>query len=514
MLLVLLSLLLGTIYPASAAPDGWVSLASGIDFQLFHLSQPRPINLFVARLSRSEPSATIDTAIAQGKLVNGRETISGMASRVDQSISYWGEGWGGRNRVVVAINGYFFNLSTGEPFSGQIISGWYARRFSDYVGDAGFAWNLNHGASIGKCVFHTPRDQFLTVLRSGEIRKIDGINRPRAPDELVMYTPQYDATTRTDSNGVEVLVEMSRPTLVLPSPAMVFGQVVQMRDFHGNTLIPFDHVVLSASGTSRTGLLARLQVGDEIGISQEIENCAGSPAVYWTKTYAALAGDYHYLTSGSLTIDTSNGDAAVPNSRTAIAYNSTFVYFIVVDGWNPGASEGINLRELGEFSRDNLGASDGVTLDSGGSSTMVINGSVVNNTYCNFTRKCGNGKEPSSAEKASDLEALVGNAVMMISVEPKTLAPSFADGQAVRTALSGELRLGPGTNYAVIANLPSGAEGKALGMRYNNLNGVLAKGAYWLRAEFGDQAGWLRQELLVGVLPPNAPHLYMPLIKR
>ena len=79
----------------------------------------------------------------------------------------------------------------------------------------------------------------------------------------------------------------------------------------------------------------------------------------------------------------------MPNSRTAIAYNGSYVFFIVIDGWNAGVSEGISILELGGFALHTLQASDAVTLDSGGSSTMVINGQVVNNTYCNFTRKCG-----------------------------------------------------------------------------------------------------------------------------
>ncbi|NIP44251.1 MAG: hypothetical protein GWN61_22710, partial [candidate division Zixibacteria bacterium] len=69
----------------------------------------------------------------------------------------------------------------------------------------------------------------------------------------------------------------------------------------------------------------------------------------------------------------------------AIAYNSEFIYFIVVDGRNPGVSEGMTIGMLGRFSEFILGATDGVSLDGGGSSTMWvksplwIEGRVVNN---------------------------------------------------------------------------------------------------------------------------------------
>ncbi len=253
-----------------------------------------------------------------------------------------------------------------------------------------------------------------------------------------------------------------------------------------------------------------MQDGDEIGFSQEITDCSGSPVKNWTKTYAATGGDYHFLTNGLLTIDESNPDASVPNSRTAVAFNASYVYFIVIDGWNPGVSEGITIHELGVFARDTLGATDAITLDSGGSSTMVVHGQVINNTTCNFTRECGMAAET----QAPDLEPLVGNALMMVSVEPRILANIFQPDQVVLTDQATELRLGPGTNYAVLTSLSSGAQGIVLGMRYDDINGVLAKGAYWQRVKFDTQSGWIRQDALVWEPPPGLPRWFLPLIRR
>lgn len=530
-------LLLVLLLPASAeaSPEGWSPLAAGIDFQLFHLSRPRPINLFVMRLSRSEPAVTLDSAIAQGSLASGGETISNMAARYDQALNFWGETWGNRNRVVVAINGYFFNLGNGEPLSGQIQSGWYAKRFSDYIGDAGFAWNIDRSASIGKCVYHTERDQFITFLRTGDTKKVNHLNTARLADELVLYTPQYGSSTGTDNNGVEIRVEMMRPTLVLPGPAMALGKVIKIRDLQGNTPLLFDEIVLSASGVARDTLLSKVEDGDEIGISQEISNCTNSPQINWSKTYAATGGDYHFLTNGELTIDTSNPDASVPNSRTAIAFNASSVFFIVIDGWNAGVSEGISILELGGFALETLQATDAVTLDSGGSSTMVINGQVVNNTYCNFTRKCGmQPEQEQEGEKLSHidlefklaqaapslgnstsatLEPLVGNAWMMVVVEPKVQSSQLVPDQLVMTNQATELRLGPGTNYAKLTMLAAGAQGVILYEHFNDLHGVLAKGAYWQPVKFGTQTGWVRQNALTGLPHPGENPQYLPLIR-
>jgi hypothetical protein len=536
---ILFLLMLFAPASAAAAPEGWSPLAVGIDFQIFHLSHPRPINLFVTRLSRGEPSVTLDSAIAGGSLTGGRETVSSMAGCYDQSINFWDETWGNRNHVVAAINGYFFNLASGEPLSGQIQSGWYAKRFSDYVGDAGFAWNIDRSAAIGKCVYHAERDQFITVLRTGETKKINHLNTTRLADEMVMYTPQYASSTGTDAGGVEVRVEMKRPSLVLPGPAMALGRIVKIRDLQGDTPLLFDETVLSASGVARDALLSKIVDGDEIGISQEISNCASSPQVNWSKTYAATGGDYHFLTGGELTIDTSNPDASVPNSRTAIAFNASYVYFIVIDGWNAGVSEGISIIELGGFALNTLQASDAVTMDSGGSSTMVINGQVVNNTYCNFTRKCGMQPEQKQERELAGsiglefnpaqgtaapgfmevsapvvLEPLVGNAWMMVAVEPKVQASQMHPDQLVMTNQSTELRLGPGTNYAQLTLLASGAKGVILYEHYNDLHGVLAKGAYWQPVKFGVSTGWVRQNALIGLPDPGENPVFMPLVRR
>ena len=52
----------------SVTPQGdWAFLRWGIDWQLFHLTNPRPVDIFVARMHRVTQTATIDTGIAPGE---------------------------------------------------------------------------------------------------------------------------------------------------------------------------------------------------------------------------------------------------------------------------------------------------------------------------------------------------------------------------------------------------------------------------------------------------------------
>ena len=90
--------------------------------------------------------------------------------------------------------------------------------------------------------------QVITYVASGVTQEFDGINIPRGDGDLIVYTPQYDSDTLTDDSGAEVLVEMFQPDLVPDPGEMITGTVEAIRDGKGSTSLPFDHIVLSASG--------------------------------------------------------------------------------------------------------------------------------------------------------------------------------------------------------------------------------------------------------------------------
>ena len=182
-----------SVFLASPTLAQWQNVAPGIDYQEFTLSDPN--NLFVARLERSNTNCIIDSSIAQGQLKTGFETVSGMAARYDDTINYWGQYWGQRNDVVVAINGDFYNTTTAIPTSGQVHSGWYAKRFNDFTGGSGFAWQLDRDVFIGECVRHMSSKQKVAFPGTGGSMNINAINTDRAENQLILYTPQYAPST-------------------------------------------------------------------------------------------------------------------------------------------------------------------------------------------------------------------------------------------------------------------------------------------------------------------------------
>ena len=521
----------------------WQTVAAGIDYVQLNLQNPVN-NVYIARMDRSVLSVTLDTSIASGYLYSGKESVSQMAARYNQAINYWGQApltptWGSRNDVIVAINGSYYDIPSGNPWSGMVQSGWYAKRFDDLGGSSGFAWKLDRSAFIGECVDHPgdsddqPDWKQLITYTDGFSQTFQGINITRTNHTLIVFTPQYDATTRTgDTNiGTEVLVQLSRPLLIVPTPRAVTGTITAIYTNTGSTPIPFDSVVLSAGKAIDDPMWAHLQVGQVISISQEIKsyrfNCSSPMSLDWGKTYASLSGAFYFLRKGIIRPYDDDLGATVRAPRTAIVLDDNYIYFVVVDGRDNWHSQGMTIEELGYFVRDTLATTEtltvtyGISQDGGGSSTMVVDGQVMNNTYCNnaycyyrFIPLVGRGSgaaalaesdEPltqtqtihSDQVDAVSAERYVANGMMMVIVEPMQASATFTPTQVVVTLAAVDLRLGPGTNYAQLADILKNTSGVIV---THALNGVLAKGSYWWKVDFNGMQGWVLESALALVL--------------
>ncbi len=161
--------------PQTTSSQVWQPVAAGISYREFFLDQPN--HLYVARMERKNPNLILDTSLGQGKISAGLETVREMAGRYDQELNYWGETWGSRNQVVVAINGFFYDPDSGVPWSGQVLSGWYSKRFDDRHNGSGLVWTFDRNIFIGGCVVHPPARQTVNFGAGLQIN-FDGINIP------------------------------------------------------------------------------------------------------------------------------------------------------------------------------------------------------------------------------------------------------------------------------------------------------------------------------------------------
>lgn len=471
-LLLLLSLL---PLPAMAQ---WTTAAPGIEYSEITDSGHR---YTVARVDRNEPTAIIDTAAAQGRLADGRELVADMAANNEDTLLYWDGAWGPTRDVVIAVNGSFFDLGTGIPHGGQVINGWYAKQHDRLTGSSGFSWKMDttegrHHIFIGECITHRSAKNIITYANE-ETQPIDGINLARPPDALIIYTPHFDDNTRTDAGGVEVLVELPRPLFIINTPSGVTGTVAAVMESAGSTPIPFDHVVLSASAGAGSVLLANAAAGDEIVISMELahfqDDCSTRNDDDWFKTQASIGGNFDFLEDGVIDPHSENAGATSFRSRTAVAYNDNYIFFVVVD--EVSGSTGVNMQQLGEFCRDRLGATHAVNQDGGGSSRMWIGGEIVNHP--------------------SDPSRTVANAIMMVSLQDADFSTAFRPGDGAELSSETGVRLGPGDNYAVFH---TAASGSTCSVQPHGPQGVWATGAFWWKCWFIDDGleGWVEESVL------------------
>src|SRR5581483_224102 len=162
---------------------------------------------------------------------------------------------------------------------------------------------------------------------------------------------------------------------------VVYVQYGAVRRRGGNA-IPAGTAVLAAYGP-RASTVARFAPGDTVRIVLRAASRAGegpdiSPALLlggWPRilkdgrNVAARAA----WSEGTLS---SNAEARHPRSAVGFSRDSATLYLVTVDG-RQASSVGMTLIELADFLRK-LGAWDAMNFDGGGSTTLVVDGKVVN----------------------------------------------------------------------------------------------------------------------------------------
>lgn len=468
--------------PRVQSATDWQPIGRGLTYREYVLEGP--IRAYVARADRSDTSWTIEAMTSMGEIKGGRETVPGMVERVNDSVTFDGH----RYDVKVAINGDYFNMRTGYATNGQIMGGWYAKRYLEYAG-SGFIWTSDRECYLGGDVLNGRQKQSIRFA-DGKTVELTTFNDVRPEKGLALYTAQYAANTGTTPDGAEVVVHLDTPlTLVGPDDAIT-GRITQIRDNQGSTPMRFDEVVLSAGAASKSELLASAKVGQDVKFvltlqDMGIEHIGLAPAK-WLKAYASIGGPKCVLVNGVVPRDWEAKAAryaaegrkhgsVVQDPRTGIAFDDRYVYFFIIDG-RYTKSLGMTFTQSGQFCAETLGARNAVLQDGGGSSVIWINGTIRNHP---------SGKP--GTDEPGELRP-VANGYCIATVLPPEKAATLKPGDTLAAKTPTELRLGPGANYAVLATAPAGEKMTVLSHR---LNGIKAKGVNWwfCRTKAGD--GWV-----------------------
>ena len=101
---------------------------------------------------------------------------------------------------------------------------------------------------------------------------------------------------------------------------------------------------------------------------------------------------------------------------------------------------------------------------------------------------------PSGVDAVTE-ERYVANGMMMLIVQPMQTSTLFTSTQMVRAPSGTRVRPGPGTNYTAIKDIAANTSGVIV---YHKMNGVLAKGYFWWKVNFGGGTlGWVPESDLV-----------------
>jgi exopolysaccharide biosynthesis protein len=363
---------------AVALARGWRSLAVLLVL-LISVSQPlwaqefRQLGRGIEhlRLTRGFPSADdatgpfvinllrIDLQVVDLRLAHamdsaiGLETVSSMAARYG---------------AKAAINAGFFATSgtlRGDNVGVLKIAGKLLSEPANNRAAVGFY--KHNGRTV--CVFGHLKFDGRIELSGGRKRKVDGINRQRAANELILYTPEFQRTTLTLPTGVEIVVQR--------------GRVSRLRDQSGSTAIPEDGFVLSAGGEARQWALENLRIGSRLQVKTGLVALETESQSQWDRAENIFSGTPQLISRGRIDIANAlegNAEKFVTDRhpRTAIAKGKDGrILLVVVDGRQPNYSTGMSLMSLAEVLLE-FGAVEAINLDGGGSSAMVLEGKLIN----------------------------------------------------------------------------------------------------------------------------------------
>lgn len=348
------------------------------------------------RILEVDPSTelTIDVALAHNELP-AQERTSAMARR---------------RGAVAAINGDYTALGAGE---GRPVNA-FARNGS--LKASPLIWGRNFAVSQdeGRFYFdHAPLKASLAQRDSDERWSIPAWNEHRPPrDTLSLSTPAGGVAFRPPTHACSARL--------YPKGRMSWEQgQVGVRRAHvvdrvrcAETRVPrFGGVVVSAGrGTAAGGLIRSALTRGEV---VDLRWSMGA----WAGVLDTIGGNPLLVADGSIATEAcSDSYFCYRNPRTGIGIDSAGnLLLVTVDGRRPGYSVGMTPAAFARLFRY-LGAEWALNLDGGGSTTMWLQGEVVNRP-----------SDPAG-------ERSVGSSILVLPArersEPTLLEPSF-DGSGV-----------------------------------------------------------------------------------
>ena len=343
------SLALALCAPAVAAPR---ALWPGVTYDRGVQFTPRgPVAINVLTGPRPGGLTTLEPVLSNETIV-GRETLTRMQRRLAPGATSAG------------VNGDYFTLATGRPSGvllrdGELLNPPNGRRASVGIATDG--------------TLDVRRVSLAGTWRTGvQAHPLGALNQPPGANGVALFTQAYGAATPALPGAFAVILfpfPAATPDVDLVAP------VVEALSGATPVPIPLGGAVLVARGSSATTLQTEAPAGATAAVRLSLR-----PA--WPGIVAAIGGGPQIVRSGAPVF--SAGEAFTTRQlgpaapRTGVGQlRDGRVVLVAVDGRQSGYSVGLTNFELAQ-ALVRLGAVTGMALDSGGSTTMAFDGSLLN----------------------------------------------------------------------------------------------------------------------------------------
>jgi hypothetical protein len=346
------------------------TIAPGVeygDYQMLTAAGPLAVHVVAVQTRRSD--VRIGDALADGRLVSPGETVGSMALRTG---------------AVAAINGDYFDIGqTNEPENIVVHDGTLL-----HVPRKRYALAITRDGAA-----HIVEFSFSGQIVIGERTfSLDGIDQLAPDGGISLLTPEYGSVPPRDDVTL-VAVEPIGGT-----PPLARYRVTRIADNLRRE--PAGYYI--AIGSSAYGLVDTPNPGEIATVSGDLEPL-GLDAIE-----TAIGGGPLILRDGRWYDDPDgpHGGAfakRIPCSGAAIAPDGR-LFLLEVDGRQPAISVGLLRPEFAALMRA-FGATDGLALDGGGSSTLVV-------------RRLGESRPTVENAPSDGIERKVADALLVFSSAP------------------------------------------------------------------------------------------------
>lgn len=311
-----------------------------------------PLNYNVLKIDLKNPNITIEAESGKDQLHVGEKVLATTIREAEKE----------KVNVVAGVNADFW---AGEPRAftpvGMLVADKMIYKMPSDKRSV-FALTTSEQPYIGKATLK------VSLSVQGKAYKVDSINIP-STSKSILYTPPYGSSV-PPARGTRYLIQLTEP-IFLPNRA-ARGRIEKISSDTSTPLTANTLVFHVPQGFDNNYQIPQascelLAVMPEVtGVVTSV--CGGGPAI---------------VADGRVKVATDEGSgasfASTRHPRTAIGYSKdkSTVFLVTVDGRQPKISIGASLDELGA-AMVQIGCWRAMNLDGGGSTTMVVDGKVVN----------------------------------------------------------------------------------------------------------------------------------------